>query len=142
MESASESTMTLTGGCLCGKVRYEVTGQARRFYLCYCQRCRKVTGSAHASHLFARGDLNWLAGAEEVSSYELPEAQHFANSFCRGCGSRVPRVIPAFKAIMIPAGSLDQEPPLAPEARIFEESRARWCESVHSVAGHAGYPPA
>ncbi len=131
----------MPGSCLCGAVRYEITGAARRFFLCYCQRCRRVTGSAHASNIFARGELKWLAGVDNITSFELPEAQHFGNSFCRCCGSRVPRLIPAFKAIMIPAGSLDKEPPLAPQARIFEDSRAGWCEALHQLEGYASYPP-
>ena len=39
------------GSCLCGEVRFEVTGDFERFFLCHCGRCRKDTGSAHAANL-------------------------------------------------------------------------------------------
>jgi hypothetical protein len=43
---------TLKGSCLCGVVKYEVTGEPSRFYHCHCSRCRKVTGTGHASNMF------------------------------------------------------------------------------------------
>lgn len=43
---------TLTGSCLCGAVKYEATGVATRFLHCHCSRCRKATGTGHASNLF------------------------------------------------------------------------------------------
>ena len=43
---------TLTGSCLCGAVKYAATGVATRFLHCHCSRCRKATGTGHASNLF------------------------------------------------------------------------------------------
>ena len=43
---------TLSGSCLCGAVRYEATGEPKRFVHCHCSRCRKATGTGHASNLF------------------------------------------------------------------------------------------
>ena len=45
------SQVTLKGSCLCGAVRYEVSGDLQRFYHCHCKRCRKSTGTGHASNL-------------------------------------------------------------------------------------------
>lgn len=119
--------MTYKGACLCGSVRYEITGEAVRFYHCHCQRCRKATGTGHASNLFIKADgIDWLAGEEYLASYKLPEAERFSNQFCRQCGSRMPRYVPELKSAILPAGSLDNEPDLAPQARIFWDSRAQW----------------
>ncbi|MBL0141670.1 MAG: GFA family protein [Betaproteobacteria bacterium] len=120
---------TLTGGCLCGAVKYEVTGEPVRFLHCHCSRCRKATGTGHASNLFLQpGTLKWLAGEEQVRSFKVPEATRFTNSFCATCGSRLPRQAGP-DMVLIPAGSLDVEPPIKPQARIFTGSRANWsCE--------------
>ena len=133
----------LRGSCLCGAVRYEATGEARRFLHCHCSRCRKATGTGHASNLFLHsGTLRWLSGEEHVRSFKVPEAQRFTNAFCEVCGSRVPRQAPGGDIVMIPAGSLDDEPPIQPQARIFESSRASWSCAGDGLPAHAEYPPA
>ena len=124
------SNAPLTGSCFCGGVRYEITGEARRFYHCHCSRCRKATGSGHASNLFLQpATLRWVAGEEQVRAYKVPEAERFTNQFCATCGGRLPRQPAGSDMVVLPAGSLDVEPPIAPGARIFTGSRARWsCE--------------
>jgi hypothetical protein len=117
---------TLHGGCLCGAVRYTVQGEEKRFYHCHCSRCRKATGTGHASNLFVKGALAWDDGEDAVQLFKLPDAAHFANAFCAHCGGRVPIAVPAYGIVMIPAGSLDDEPVIQPEARIFTGSAARW----------------
>ena len=118
---------TLKGSCLCGAVRYEVAGEPKRFYHCHCSRCRKATGTGHASNLFLQpAVLKWLSGEQQVRAFKVPEAKRFTNSFCATCGSRLPRQAQETDIVMIPAGSLDDEPPIKPQARIFCGSRARW----------------
>jgi len=120
------SDISLDGSCLCGAAAYTARGEARRFYHCHCRRCRKATGTGHASNLFLKGELEWRRGEEEVVLFPLPGAERFSNSFCRRCGARMPRAVPDYGAVMIPAGSLDDEPPLMPQARIFGGSRSAW----------------
>jgi hypothetical protein len=118
---------TLKGSCLCGAVKFEVSGEATRFFHCHCSRCRKATGTGHASNLFVQpGTLRWLGGEEQVRAFKVPEAKRFTNTFCATCGGRVPRQAPGTDIVMIPAGSLDGEAPIAPQGRIFYGSRAGW----------------
>ena len=49
MRYARLSQTTLKGSCLCGAVKYEVTGEPKRFYHCHCSRCRKATGTGMRS---------------------------------------------------------------------------------------------
>ena len=70
--------IALSGSCLCGSVAYELEGDARRFYHCHCERCRKASGSAHASNIILRlKSITWTAGESLVHSYKLPEAERF-----------------------------------------------------------------
>lgn len=120
------SPTTLRGSCLCGAVKYEASGVPQRFYHCHCSRCRKATGTGHASNLFLQpGTLNWLSGEGQVHAFKVPSAKRFTNVFCATCGSRLPRQAGA-DAVVIPAGSLDDEAPIAPQARIFAGSKASW----------------
>ena len=120
------STITLSGSCLCGTVRYIAKGKEHRFYHCHCTRCRKASGTGHASNLFIKGKLEWQSGHDRISSFRPPGAKRFLNAFCSDCGSRMPRFDEAYGMVFIPAGSLDDEPGLQPEARIFYGSRAAW----------------
>lgn len=131
---------TLSGSCLCGAVRYTVSGEAQRFYHCHCSRCRKVSGTGHASNLFVQGTLTWNSGEELIRTFKLPEAARFANSFCEVCGSRMPRFIEKVGMVFIPAGSLEDEPDLRPQARIFLDSRAKWSCDELVLPGFEQYP--
>lgn len=61
-----------------------------------------------------------------LKRYKIPEAERFTRQFCSECGSSVARLVPELNAVVIPAGSLDSEPPIKPQARIFWDSRADW----------------
>ena len=84
--------------------------------------------------------INWLSGGESVRQYKLPQAERFTNCFCAACGSPVPRVITELGIAVIPAGSLDQEPPIAPQARIYWDSRAQWSCSAGDLPVFAEMP--
>jgi hypothetical protein len=132
---------TLKGSCLCGAVRYEVSGEPQRFLHCHCSRCRKATGTGHASNLFLQpAALNWLSGEDQLRSFKVPEAKRFTNVFCATCGSRMPRQMQGSDAVLVPAGSLDDEAPLKPQARIFYGSRTLWSCDANEMPVHAEYP--
>lgn len=120
----------IRGGCLCGGVAYEVTGPIEAFHWCHCSRCRKETGSAHASNLFTRPDgLTWLRGEELVKRFDLPEAERFSRAFCAHCGSPAPYLNRTGTHVIIPAGTLDVDPGVPPRDNIFWGSRAEWYEA-------------
>jgi hypothetical protein len=131
-----------SGSCLCGTIRYTIRGEAVRFYHCHCSRCRKATGTGHASNLFVTpaDSLRWERGGELLACYKVPEAKRFRNCFCPQCGSPLPRTIPELDAVLVPAGSLDTPPPIEPAARIFYDSRAEWSCSGDDLPVFPEYP--
>jgi hypothetical protein len=130
------------GSCLCGSVQYEITGEPKKFYHCHCSRCRKASGTGHASNLLLQpGSIRWIRGEELVRSYKIPEAKRFTRQFCMTCGSPLPRQVKDTELVIIPAGSLDNEPMIKPQARIFWDSRASWsCHGDDDLPVHAEYP--
>lgn len=134
--------ITLNGGCLCGAVRYVCSGEPARFYHCHCRRCRKASGTGHATNFMLKpGEVDWLQGEDRLGRYKVPDAERFATCFCQTCGSPLPRVVPELGLVVIPAGSLDSEPPLRPQARIFWDSRADWSCAAGDLPVFAEYPP-
>lgn len=126
------------GSCLCGRVRYQLTGTLLSFYLCHCHRCQKDTGSAHAANLFASGQLAWLAGTQDIKTYQHANSRHI-KSFCQHCGSAVPTAEVVNDWVMVPAGSLDSAVDIAPTAKIFMASAADWSRCLADVASYAGF---
>jgi len=135
------SQTTLRGSCLCGSVQYEISGKAVRFYHCHCGRCRKATGTGHASNIMVKlGHAAWTRGEEFLGHYKLPEAQRFATCFCTRCGGQLPRILQAMGMALVPAGSLDGDPGIRPQARIFWDSRAEWSCQGDDLPVFVEYP--
>ncbi len=133
--------LKLSGSCLCGTVHYAITGEPKRFYHCHCQRCRKATGTGHASNLMiAPESITWISGEEALVRFKVPDAERFFTCFCGKCGSPMPRVVPELNVVVIPAGSLDNDPTVVPQARIFWDSRADWSCSAGDLPVFSEYP--
>lgn len=122
-----------SGSCLCGAVRFEVEGEFEHFYLCHCAYCRKDTGSAHAANLFSStATLQWCSGADQVRQFNLPATRH-SKCFCGTCGAALPIRQMNGALLVVPAGSLNCEVPIRPDAHIFVASRAGWDDSLEQV---------
>ncbi len=132
----------LKGSCLCGAVHYEVEGDNKKFYHCHCGRCRKATGTGHASNVLVikPSRAAFVQGEELLSRYKVPDAQRFAMTFCRQCGARMPNFAPDGSLAVVPAGSLDNDPGLAPQARIFMGSKISWSCAEKQPPGFDEYP--
>ena len=131
----------LTGSCLCGAVTYRVRAPFLRFAHCHCGRCRKATGTGHASNLYAvPHQFSWSSGQEHVVRFDLPSAQSFATTFCRRCGSPLPHHTRSGREVVIPAGSLDGVPSLQPQVHIFWGSRVPWSCGSGNLPQAVEYP--
>lgn len=138
----SAPDLDLKGSCLCGAISYHITGKGKMFNHCHCQRCRKATGTGHASNLIFKFDsAEWLSGEELLKSYKVPEAERYITVFCSNCGSSMPRINREQGFVVLPAGTLDNEPQMQPLARIFQDSRAEWSCQGDDVACFETYPP-
>lgn len=132
--------MKTKGSCLCGKVRFVIEGDFEHFFLCHCQHCRKDTGSAHAANLFSNSaKLTWLSGEDLVKTYQVPSTQHI-KSFCSHCGSAVPNVQMDGRLTVVPAGSLDDDVPIQPDAHICVASKANLDEELDLIPKLEGMP--
>jgi len=130
------------GSCLCGAVTYVVEGEPLRAHYCHCGRCRRARSAAHASNLMTGADgVRFTRGAAELVSYKIPEARHFTQTFCRTCGSPMPRIDRDRNLAVVPMGGLDDDPGFRPQSQIFAASKAPWYEITGQLPQHAEYPP-
>jgi hypothetical protein len=122
--------ITFTGSCLCGEAQYSVTTEIEDFYLCHCQQCRKITGSAFTSNIQTKPvDVLWISGSEKVKRFDYSGTRTFSKVFCTECGSGLPYLNEKGSALIIPAGSLNEHPPLRPRNNVFWKDKAQWYEA-------------
>ena len=86
----------MKGRCLCGAVRFKLSGTPTAFDLCHCSRCREASGSAFLAELeFNAPEFEWVSGQSLVKTYEAPVLKTppgYRRTFCTLCGGPVPRV--------------------------------------------------
>lgn len=132
----------LQGSCLCGEVAFEIEGAPERLMYCHCSRCRRARSAAHGANLFFKADqLRWLRGESLVKYYKEPSAKFFSVSFCGKCGSGAPRANREYQVAYVPAGVLDGDPAIKPQARIFVGSKPDWVEITDSIPRFEELPP-
>ena len=109
-----------TGGCLCGALRYEISGEPTPVTFCHCSQCRRWHGyvgawfavdRAHVRLVEARG-LKWYASSPAVK-----------RGFCAECGSSVLWDEQGDAKLGVCAGTLDAPSELVPKAHIFVASK-------------------
>jgi hypothetical protein len=130
------------GSCLCGGVAYEIEGEPLFMQSCHCSRCRRARGAAHGTNIFFKSEgFRWLRGEELLREFKVPDAQFYTTSFCRTCGANMPRVSRERNFVVIPAGSLDTDPPMRSQRHIFTSYKAPWFEITDSAPQFPEGPP-
>jgi len=119
--------LPLTGGCVCGGVRYEVTQPPLGASYCHCTRCQRRTGTAASAQArIAPGSLRLVAGEELVRSYD-PGGGSFLKAFCTVCGSALWSRHPDDPDLVsIRLGTFDADPGVRPGFRQFVDYAAAW----------------
>jgi hypothetical protein len=116
----------LSGGCMCGSVRFEVTEPLQFAGYCHCTRCQRRTGTGAAvSGRIVPGSLRILSGAELVRVYRPPDG--FEKAFCADCGSALwsrHRDDPEILSVRL--GAFDDDPGIRPSYRQFVAYAAPW----------------
>ena len=130
----------IRGSCLCSQVRFELVGASQFINHCHCSMCRKAHGTAFGSFLHADGrGFRWLAGQALITNY--PSSPGNVRAFCSVCGSNVPVLEDEGQHVIIPAGSLDDDPIVRPVVHIHTASRAPWFEITDALPQFAEFPP-
>ena len=129
----------ITGGCLCGRIRYETDAQPLGAVLCHCRDCQRITGSAFGAAMMFPKTAVTVTG--ETRSYASlgSSGKQAVRHFCANCGSIVygtPEIVPDF--INIYAGTLDDPTLFQPGFAIFKRDRRAW--DMDGMPGFDGAP--
>jgi hypothetical protein len=118
----------LTGRCLCGDVRYEISAPLGPVIYCHCSQCRRASGSAFATNAsVAAKSFRITSGKDRLVEYESSPGK--LRRFCGRCGSPVSsRMRDVPEIVRVRLGLLDGDPGDRPVAHLHAGSKAPWFE--------------
>jgi hypothetical protein len=119
--------MAITGGCACGAVRYECSGDPLMAANCYCSDCRHSTGTAMASVMLVPKASLKLTGATKEFAVKGDSGNEVSRAFCPNCGSPILSKIGAMPDfVALKAGSLDDPAIFKPMVQVYMKSAPPW----------------
>jgi hypothetical protein len=120
----SETREVLTGGCLCGAVRYEARPESTDGYYCHCRMCQLAFGNTRAAFLNLRKDqLSWT----QAQPARYASSKIALRGFCDRCGTPLTFEYLASERMDLSVGSFDHPEKLKPVSHFAVESRiASW----------------
>jgi hypothetical protein len=118
---------TITGSCLCGKIRYRAEAEPKFVSLCHCRDCQKFTGSAFATVVALPKAALTVTGDLKAFTKPGDSGKPIARFFCPDCGASIMDEAEALPGIvMIAAGTLDDASWVKPRSEIYCASAQPW----------------
>ncbi len=132
-----ENSTKITGGCLCGAVRYAVRGEVQIGYNCHCADCRRSSGAPFVNWAFCK-----------VEHFEIvqgtPARIEYAGrvrSFCSNCGTPLTFQNPQYPDDLdLTVCSLDDPEPFPPKGHIWLEDKISWVNLEDGLSRHQVMP--
>jgi hypothetical protein len=128
----------LQGGCLCGRVRYRVSGEPAFTGVCHCRNCQRYTGSAFEPVLAFPSAAITVQGDLKTYNDTGDSGKEVRRRFCPNCGSGVIAegdVLPGLTLVL--AGTLDDPSAFNPAMEIYCSSAQPW---VHGGSDRPRFP--
>jgi len=125
----TQETNMYTGACLCGGIRYKISGAITNIVCCHCSECRKAQGSAYATNgVVAANEFTLVAGEHLLTRYEPTPG--YAKYFCSRCGSPIISKSEQKPGVVrVRIGTIESDITERPLAHIFVGSKANWDET-------------
>ena len=138
----TEANLTISGGCLCGAVRYSASGQPVRVRACWCRVCQYLaSGSASVNAMFCTADITFTGALARFES-SADSGNKMVRSFCPVCGTPVTTAAIARPDLVgVRLGTLDNPSLLQPTAVIWTSSAPVWACIDPNLPATASQPP-
>jgi hypothetical protein len=142
MTEIQEGNMaSITGGCLCGQVRYTITAEPTRSFVCHCRDCQHSTGSSFAAGMAFPSESVAIQG--DLKSFDMPggSGQILHRRFCPNCGSGVfIQSAARVGSVAVLAGTLDDPSVFAPTIELFCGDAQPWMHTGNERQRFAKMP--
>ena len=124
---------TTLGGCFCGSIRYEITGDPVLQVLCFCKDCLKTAGTAgYGGYMVSEGDFRVISGTPTLHKKISKEGRTVQRHFCPECGSNLFGVT-EFGLVSIAAGTLDNPELFQPTKTVFVADAPHWARVPEGI---------
>lgn len=135
--------VNISGGCLCGAVRYEGAAEPMIAGQCYCTDCRRASGTGHGAHLAVPDAAISVTG--DLTFFDKPadSGSMVSRGFCPTCGSAVYSTNSGMPgAMFIRASSLDDPEVFQPMVAVYTSRAPSWDKVPDGIPGFDEMPPA
>lgn len=135
-------TQPYSGGCACGAIRYQVSGEPAMMNLCQCRQCQYDSGTGHAAHVTFVGAQIETNG--EPSLWEMigEGGTRKQRAFCPTCGSPAYITFPDMPEVFVAsAGSLDDPARYRPQIVLWTAGAQAWDRPDPALTRFDKMPP-
>jgi len=138
--------LPMTGGCQCGRLRYEVTEAPLLTYTCHCTACQHITSSAFSLAILVRDEAFQLISGEPRTIDRLADSGRMTTRWlCPDCASWIcsaptPGVGPGQMVRRVRGGTLDDTSWLRPTAHFWTRSKQPWVTLPQGADIHETQP--
>lgn len=131
--------MSITGGCRCGAIRYELSGAPDRVSLCHCRDCQLSAGAPMVSWAMMPKDRLKVTRGETRTVNSSGDS---FRQFCPTCGTGLFYVNETFLPGLVDVQSMTLDDPSAfpPGAQVQVAERPDWAANLHAIQAFARYP--
>lgn len=131
--------MLITGGCHCGAIRYQATGEALTHALCHCTDCRRHAGAPMVGWtMYPQDNVKLIQGSPKT----YHSSEHGRRQFCPDCGTGLFYTNAVVLPGIIDIQSATYDDPDAVPARLHIQvaERLRWMERAHELPTFERFP--
>jgi len=123
----------VSGGCLCGAVRYEAAGECSNSMVCHCRSCRRAAGSPVVAWVtFPKGGFRYVHGAPA----EFRSSPSVVRTFCSACGTPLTYVHDKYDGVVdITSCSLDDPGRFPPTHHSWLSDDVHWVKFGDGLPG-------
>ena len=128
--------MSISGGCLCGAVRYELDSAPTMTGVCHCKNCQRQAGSAFSTlAAVSREEFRFTSGEPKLYEDKDTESGNAVERyFCGECGSPIISVLPAqADMVYLKTGTLDDTSGFVPQFHAWCDSKQTWVQLDEGV---------
>lgn len=134
--------MTITGGCLCKAVRYEISSEPVTTRVCWCRDCQYWAAGASTVNVVFKKDSVRVSGALSDYPSLASSGSHMHRRFCASCGTPVfSEAEERPNLLIVRAGTLDNPDVAQPAATIWVSSAPKWACISETLPKFDAQPP-
>ncbi len=130
------------GGCLCGAVRYEISGAPIMSGFCHCQMCQKLSGAGHSFGMMIQESAFRANGATKGYAWTADSGNKVTTEFCPTCGSPLFGRSSGYPGmVVVRVAILDDSSSFEPQMSVYTKRRQSWDHDFSAIPSFPTMPP-